>query len=449
MKIMPKINKAVILAGGRGSRLGKITNFSKEMPFGNIHKTTLPIVNRPNIVRTIEQLNRQCGITNFYVSADYMAGDVLSTLEHGKVSSINIHFIKRDVKENTGTALLNMIKRWYPNDFKDDEYFMVVPGDKSFPQADFGKITNEFLEFAERNPNILAGTGFVIRTADEMIREYPSAVLSENGMIESIADKPTTFDEAAEISVKSKHPSVRAFSEQTGKIGLPLSTGIWVFNKKVFDVVPRPQEADANDFYTLGRYILPKLAGRMWGTVFSEPIENSELFRHYYDIGCPEYFYRANWSFIKTMQRNEHQIPGVFTQALRSWMSQTVDLKGKVLDSVIGENVHISKNSKVQRSIIGHGSILDGVEIRNSIILPYTYINYPKRSKKRISMISNSIVGGKIRGGTFIDYLHLSPFMSVIDKAVVAPNMNGYTNLDTELIIGPDDIELVKNAFKE
>jgi len=443
--VFNSIKRAIILAGGRGSRLGGLTSFGPGMRFGNMPKATLPVVGKPNITRIIEQVNKQCGINDFHVSSHYMAGDIISVLERTDFESpdIKIRHCIRDKFENTGRAIKDIIFKEPAYRYLDD-YFMVIPGDVSFSNANINDFLVKFNKAASLNLNIVAGMAFVIRPASEMIRQFPSAVINENGVVERIVE-PLHSMADVEAMFKNNgfvHPAMQAFWSQTGEMGIPLSTAIWIFNKNVFSEIPEPESRYEHD---IGKYILPKLGGRMWGHIFPEAVEGRELLRSFYDLNSPEYFYRAQWSLIRTSHK---LIPGIYNPALNSWMEDRVEIRGQVSNSVIANMVNIGRGSRVSHSVIGYGCKIEGdAEIANSVLLPFTYVNVG-RSREKVKRISNSIVGGKIRGGTFLDARHIINFAPVINRAFAIPNLDGYVEI-SDLNINDGDIMFCKGAFKK
>tara|TARA_B110000908_G_C10257233_1_gene456423 strand:+ start:529 stop:1596 length:1068 start_codon:yes stop_codon:yes gene_type:complete len=86
-------NSFVIMAGGRGSRLGKLTN---EIP-----KPLLEVGGVP-IIETIIRSAKQSGFTHFIITVNYLAEKIVEYLGDGELLGVNIEYVYED--EPLGTA---------------------------------------------------------------------------------------------------------------------------------------------------------------------------------------------------------------------------------------------------------------------------------------------------------------------------------------------------------
>jgi dTDP-glucose pyrophosphorylase len=107
------LNTVVIMAGGRGKRLGKLTN--------TIPKPMLKINNKP----IIENIMNNCidaGFVNFYFSVNYLKKKIKNYFKNGSRWKIKINYLEE--KKSLGTA--GSI-RLLPNKIKDP--ILVINGD--------------------------------------------------------------------------------------------------------------------------------------------------------------------------------------------------------------------------------------------------------------------------------------------------------------------------------
>jgi NDP-sugar pyrophosphorylase family protein len=436
-----RISNCIILAGGKGKRLGPITSYGDHVPFGNMNKATLPIVNRPNIVRLVQQVYKELAINKFFVSCHYMAGDVIETVNHGnlEIPFLDTHFHVREQLGTTGSATQEILRRYSPH-FRGQEYFMVIFGDTCFPKVALREFEAKFFEHVATHPNTLIGAGFVLRPANEFVREHHTYIMNKDGIVTQTPDKPNSSIEAEEMSRACEQEQVRKWSGIYGA-GLPLSTGIYIFSKKAFMDLPIPLRRLGR--YDYGRDIFPMMKERMWGHIFPE--KNGEVFEPvYFGLDCPEYFYRAQFAHIKA--EGADGIPGTFTHKLQSWLAETVNIDGRVSNSVIGDNAFIGSNSVISNSIIGAGSIIENATLDGCVVMPFTYINMRADKHKR-TKISFSIVGGKIRGGSFIDAEHMVSRSQELKRLILTPNMRGITEEST-LELSEHDIAVAKETLK-
>tara|TARA_Y100000739_G_C20570468_1_gene447500 strand:+ start:213 stop:1283 length:1071 start_codon:yes stop_codon:yes gene_type:complete len=89
-------NYALLMAGGKGSRLRPITD--------DCPKPMLPINNKPILEIILEQCVNS-GIRNFYISVNYLAEKIINYFGDGSKWSVNIEYIREDIPLGTAGAL--------------------------------------------------------------------------------------------------------------------------------------------------------------------------------------------------------------------------------------------------------------------------------------------------------------------------------------------------------
>ena len=75
--------KAVIIAGGLGTRLRPLTY--------NIPKPIVPVANRPFVVHQIEHLVKH-GVTEIILNLHYLSAEIKKVIGDGKEWGIKIHY---------------------------------------------------------------------------------------------------------------------------------------------------------------------------------------------------------------------------------------------------------------------------------------------------------------------------------------------------------------------
>jgi dTDP-glucose pyrophosphorylase len=94
---------AVVMAGGRGVRLGELTQHTP--------KPLVPIAGRPIIEWVLLNLISG-GIRTFYISVNYLADKIIERLGDGSSIGATIHYVREDVDNPLGTAgSLSLIDR--------------------------------------------------------------------------------------------------------------------------------------------------------------------------------------------------------------------------------------------------------------------------------------------------------------------------------------------------
>lgn len=96
MKASPRNNRALIMAGGYGTRLGGLT--------ADTPKPMLPVAGRPILERIVLHLVGH-GITRMTLAVHYLSEQIVSHFGNGKLFGAQIEYLKEDEPLGTGGAL--------------------------------------------------------------------------------------------------------------------------------------------------------------------------------------------------------------------------------------------------------------------------------------------------------------------------------------------------------
>lgn len=158
--------KAVILAGGKGTRLRPLTYA--------IPKPLLPINERPMLEHIILYLKRY-GITDIYLTIGYLGYQIKTYFNDGSELGVNIKYIEE--KKPLGTAgCLNLIKD------ELDDTFILIGGD-NLSTLDLAK----FIEFHKKSKSV--GTVALFKLENKL--EYGIYKLNEDSSVNEFLEKPT------------------------------------------------------------------------------------------------------------------------------------------------------------------------------------------------------------------------------------------------------------------
>jgi mannose-1-phosphate guanylyltransferase len=197
--------KAVILAGGLGTRLRPLTY---EIP-----KPLIPIQGKTLTEHNFDSL-KYAGVTEIYLSIGYMAEKIQAHFHDETKFGVKIHYIIE--KEPLGTGgWMHMVPR-----FQDD--FFVVNGDNLLDMD-----LNHLLEFHKKHKAVVS----MVLTKVEDVTAFGIARLEGNKIIEFV-EKPKIEDA----------PSSYA------------NSGFYIFSPKVFDYLPKIEK------FNLEQELFPKLA---------------------------------------------------------------------------------------------------------------------------------------------------------------------------------------------
>ena len=159
--------KAIIVAGGHGSRLYPFTRYT--------HKTLLPLYRRPVIDYALGTI-RRAGITDITIIGNRFIGQIAQHVGTG-LAGENIHYVIEEQPEGVQQAL--NLARPHTQDCRLLIYF-----------SD-NITTAEISADAERFRNSQTPPGCVLMAREvENPQSFGVAVLNENGVLEDIVEKP-------------------------------------------------------------------------------------------------------------------------------------------------------------------------------------------------------------------------------------------------------------------
>ncbi len=227
--------EAIILAGGKGTRLSPLTD--------NLPKPLVKIIDKPVIEVIIAKL-RSIGITDIRITVSHMWEKIVSALGDGQRLGVNIRYHVEEVPLGTAGGVKKASE-----DVEGD--FLVVSGDAFF-DLDLEKA----IRYHEKTQSLFTLVAKSIDDPDGLgVME-----IDDEGIVKKFIEKPTE------------------------KLGRSLiNTGIYVVSKPVMSLVPEGA-------YDFGRDLIPRLEGICRAYVSSG---------YWSDIGTLESYYYANYVAAK------------------------------------------------------------------------------------------------------------------------------------------------------
>ncbi|HEX5329448.1 sugar phosphate nucleotidyltransferase [Sulfuricurvum sp.] len=306
--------KAVIMAGGFGTRIQPLTN--------SIPKPMLPIMNRPMMEHTIVSL-RNLGIKEFIILLYFKPDVIKEYFEDGSKWGIKITYVIPD--DDYGTA--GAVKK--AQEYIGDENFIIISGDL-VTDFDFQAI---FDYHKSKNSKLT-----ITLTSVENPLEFGVVIANEEGKIEKFLEKPSWGE---------------VFSDT-------INTGIYIIEPEILNYIPNNENYDfAKDLFpTLMRKGIDLMAGYAQG--YWRDVGNPESYRDVYeDILRGKIKFQLSGEAIKYPD-------GVLICEEDNIIDESVDVVGIV---VIGNNVAIKKGAKLNNVVIGDNVIIESsAKISNSVI---------------------------------------------------------------------------------
>lgn len=327
--------KAVIMAGGAGSRLRPLTCGRP--------KPMTPLVNKPVMEYTIELL-RTHGITDIAVTLQYLPNSIRDYFGNGSQWGVNLEYFVEEVPLGTAGSVKNA------QEFLDDT-FIVISGDAL---TDFN--LTEAVDFHSASKALVT----IVLTSVDAPLEYGVVVTRSDGKIRRFLEKPGWGE---------------VFSDQ-------VNTGIYILEPEVLEEIP-PQGK-----YDFSKNLFPKLYEA------EAPMYGYLAQGYWCDIGNIEQYRQAHTDMLSgklhlQLPGNEI-VPGVFAEPDVE-IDPSAHITGPV---VLGSCSRIGPGVTIEPySVIGNNVIVEeGASIKRSILWTGTHIG--KQSALRGTILCNRVQTG-------------------------------------------------------
>lgn len=320
--------KAVIMAGGEGSRLRPLTC--------NRPKPMVPIVNKPVMEHIIELLKKH-GICDIAVTLAYMPQIIKDYFGDGSEFGVNLKYYTEDIPLGTAGSVKNA------EDFLD-ETFVVISGDAL---TDIN--LNNALEFHKKSNALVT---IVLKKVENPI-EYGVVVTHTDGRINRFLEKPSWGE---------------VFSDT-------VNTGIYFMEPKVLSYIKKDQLFDfSKDLFP----ILMEDYKPLYGFVTED---------YWCDIGDINAYITVNNDILEkkvSVKIDEKEIRQGVWVGNGAEIAKDVVIRPPVLIgknsvisagstigsySIIGEANHIHENSSIKKSILWKGCTIKGhTQLRGCVL---------------------------------------------------------------------------------
>ena len=305
------VRQAVIMVGGKGTRLRPLTN--------DCPKPILPILDKPCTEYFIDSL-AEAGMEEVIMACGYRSQQVRDALGDGSKQGIKVTYSYEDHPLGTGGAL-KLIQD------KLDDVFIAINGD-NFMDIDFNAMVKEHLRSK-------ADVTISLSTTDNPC-EVGIVRLDDDGKILEFKEKPKPEEVFSNI----------------------LNTGVYVVNRDVLDLVPE------DTMYDFSKELFPLLMEKGYR------IQGYKDPGHWMDIGRPKDFLGAN---ILTAGKRfkgydwSSQAEGSKVTGASYLGKDTTVRDSEITSSVISQGCKVS-DSQMDNSLILSGCDISGCEMENTIL---------------------------------------------------------------------------------
>ncbi|MBS1838984.1 MAG: NDP-sugar synthase, partial [Actinobacteria bacterium] len=309
--------KAVIMAGGEGTRLRPLTS--------NAPKPMLPLVNRPMMEHIVELLTRH-GIEDIVVTVAFMANAIRNYFGDGSEFGVHMVYASEETPLGTAGSVRNAMEEL-------DDTFLVISGDV-LTDVDLGHLVQ-----VHHEQQALATIGLV-RVENPL--EYGIVITREDGSIERFLEKPTWG---------------QVFSDT-------INSGIYVLEPAVFDYIAAEESVDfSGDVFPALLHDEQRLVGAICDGYWE-------------DVGTLPAYVRAHKDILD--RRVEVGIPG-FEMSTGVFVAEGAEVHpGAILTgpAVIGDNCFVDAGARIgEYTVLGTGvRVRSGAELERSVVHDNAYL---------------------------------------------------------------------------
>jgi mannose-1-phosphate guanylyltransferase len=321
--------QALILAGGKGTRLRPLTVYTP--------KPIVPVLNRPFLTYQMEILCR-AGVKDVVLSLNYQPDKIEQVLGDGSQFGVNLRYITEPSPMGTAGAY-----KFAANEIR--ETTVVLNGDV-LTDLDISAVIKQHHEQKAEATIVLTPV------------ENPSAY----GLVETEGD----------LRVKRflEKPSLDELSMlKTNNI----NAGIYIIEPSVLDLIP------SGENYSFEYKLFPDLLEK--NREFYAFVMNKNYWK---DIGTPQSYLQAHHDFLsgkinsfvidRTAKADVSHIANVDKTSV---LAEDCIIKpnAKIINSVIGKGVQIEERAVIENSVVwSHTRVASGTHIQNSIVGRSCYI---------------------------------------------------------------------------
>jgi len=326
--------KAMILAAGKGTRVRPLTY--------DLPKPMIPVLGKPVMAYLIEHL-RKHGVTEIMVNVSHLHEKIEEYFGEGEQFGVQIGYS-------------------FEGYTKEDGEVVAVP----IGSAGGMKKIQEFGGFFDDTTIVLCGDALIDLDLKAALLEH-----RRKGAMASVITREVPWDKVSSygVVVTDKTGRITQFQEkpkQEEALSNFISTGIYIFEPEVIDLIPSGVEFD------IGSQLFPLLAEK------GMPFYAQGRPFNWLDIGSVSDYWEVLQNVL-TGEVNHMDVPGIQIEpGLWTGLNTSIDWRGTTIKGpvYIGSGVKIEAGTTiVGPTWIGHGShICEGAEIVRSVLFEYTRV---------------------------------------------------------------------------
>jgi mannose-1-phosphate guanylyltransferase len=321
--------QALILAGGKGTRLRPLTVYTP--------KPIVSVLNRPFLTYQLEIL-RRAGVKDIVLSLNYQPDKIEQLLGDGSEFGVNLRYVTEPSPMGTAGAY-----KFAANEIR--ETTIILNGDV---------LTDLDISTVIKQHNDKKAEATIVLTPVENPSAY-GLVETENDLrVKRFLEKPT----AEQLSTLTTNN---------------INAGIYIIEPSVLDLIPKGEN------YSFEYKLFPDLLAKQREFFAFVMHEN-----YWQDIGTPKSYLLAHHDFLsgkiggfdidRTAEADVSHTANVDKTSVLA-ADCIIKPNARIINSVIGKGVQIEERAVIENSVIhSHTRIASGTNIQNSIIGRSCYV---------------------------------------------------------------------------
>lgn len=309
--------KAVIMAGGEGTRLRPLTS--------NVPKPMLPMVNRPMMEHVVRSLARH-GFDEVVVTVAYLANHIRNYFGDGGEFDVHMRYALEDEPLGTAGSVRNAASEL-------DDTFLVISGDV-VTDIDLGQVLKAHQQ-AEATATI------ALKRVENPL-EFGIVITREDGSIDRFLEKPGWGE---------------VFSDT-------VNTGIYVLEPQVLEFIEDGREVD--------------FSGEVFPALLEKelPLHGHIADGYWEDVGNPEAYLRAHRDALSGAV--DVDIPG-FRIREGVWLGEGADVDPDAIIEgpvVVGDNAKVEAGARLGAYVVLGSDVIvkHDALIERSVVHDHTYL---------------------------------------------------------------------------
>ena len=319
--------KAIIMAGGEGTRLRPITSV---MP-----KPAVPVCDKPVIIHIIQLLEKH-GISKVAVTLKYLPSEIKKLVEAAIVDGMikaDVCFCTETVPLGTAGSVKNCIKECYDGSRED---YLIISGD-AITDIDLSDMMN----FHKEKSNLVT---IAVKEVEEPT-EFGVVLTNSQNMVTGFIEKPTESESVSNLA----------------------NTGIYIVTPELMDLCPDERACDfAKDIFSKIQDLSHNVAAYTTDSFWCD-IGNIDSYKKVnIDMALKDIQITGSDSFIGNNCEISNEV-----QIINSVICHgcTIESGSIIENSVVMCNAKIGRNCRVSDSVICRNSTLkDAIRAKKAVI---------------------------------------------------------------------------------